>query len=134
MKYLSIIVALLASSFVSATGSIQQEGLVGLWVPGEGYRWNIPKYSLKVNPDFSAVYFNSEHEFVCPKEHFSETNDIFQFRCFSGKHEVKRLSLGGWGPYLSGFEFWVGGSPDTPTGMYGGGPIGLERDGAYIRK
>ena len=134
MKSLISIIALFISAQAVAIGSIKLEQLVGLWNPNDGYQWNIPKYQLKVNPDFSAIYFNSEHKFICPKESFSVTNDVYQFRCFSGKHEIKRLSVGGWGSTLFGFEYWVGGSPDAPTDIYGGGPVGFNRDGAYIRK
>lgn len=134
MKALITILVMFTATNATARGSVKPEQIVGLWNPNDGYRWNIPKYHLKVNPDFSAIYYNSEYEFKCPKEHFSFKNDIYQFRCFSGNNEVKRLSVGGWGPVLFGFEYWIGGSPDTLTDIYGGGPVGFDRDGAYSRK
>jgi len=110
-----------------AIDSIKPNQLVGTWIPNNAYQWNIPKFTLKVNPDFSAEYFNSDYGLTCPKEHFSVANDIYQFRCYGEDREIKRLSIGGWGPKIFGFEYWIGGSPSSSTSIYGGGPVSFEK-------
>lgn len=132
MRLLISMLAILGAVNSYAVDSIKPEKLIGTWLPNEGYRWNIPKYSLEVNPDFSAKYFNDELSFNCPKEYFSVTNDIYQFTCFIEQKESVRLSIGGWGPRLFGFEYWIGGTPDAPKGIYGGGPVSFAKQGVHI--
>jgi hypothetical protein len=127
MRVIVFLFSLLVCFSSNAIESIKANQLIGTWIPDNVYQWDIPKFTLIVNPDFSAEYYNADYGLICPKEHFSVANDIYQFRCFGEDREIKRLSIGGWGPTLFGFEYWIGGSPDAPTSIYGGGPVSFKK-------
>ena len=80
-----------------AFGEIAKEELIGEWFTVPTYAKGAPKNKLVIMADYSAEYLGDDLHLKCPKEGFSQTNGIYQIRCYLGTEERVRFSLGGWG-------------------------------------